>query len=424
MSTVTASQLLPQKAITNEGSPPDGLPQDAPRVLLSIRLSVLTDETTSPERQESEMRSYAAARGWKIVGVASDLNVSATKVAPWNRKHLGEWIRDRAPEFDIILSFKLDRLVRQNIDLHQMIEWCKKFQKNLAAVHDPIDLSSPHGEALASLIASMARIEAANMGIRLTSLWDHSRGVADRWLVGRPPYGYTTVEGDVGKILVIDHEKARVLRWIYHKLKQGKSYYYMKQILERAGVPNPTGGKKWHPSTIARLLKNPSLRGIKTHGNNKRGAQPPTPILNENGQTVRIADPTFTDEEHEEILRLCSRREGIGKNKRESRSKFQGIIKCPGCSRDLIYRHNKRKLADGTYKEHNYLRCNRYLGDPCDAPGLPNADGVYESLVATATEKIGDLKVAYRRYARGATKNLPPLSCEQASITSESARDH
>lgn len=64
-------------------------PQDAPRALLSIRLSVLTDDTTLPVRQELDLRILARERGSRVVGVASDLNVSATKVPPWKRKELG-----------------------------------------------------------------------------------------------------------------------------------------------------------------------------------------------------------------------------------------------------------------------------------------------------------------------------------------------
>ncbi|MGW1149603.1 recombinase family protein, partial [Streptomyces sp. NPDC002454] len=65
------------------------LPADAPRALLSIRLSVLTEDTTSPVRQELDLRLLAREKGCRVVGVASDLNVSATKVPPWKRKELG-----------------------------------------------------------------------------------------------------------------------------------------------------------------------------------------------------------------------------------------------------------------------------------------------------------------------------------------------
>ncbi len=101
--------------------------------------------------------------------------MSANKVPPWKRPELGEWINNRAPEFDQILFWKLDRFVRRISDLHLMIEWCKEYGKVLAADKDPIDLDSAYGEMMVTMIAGMARIEAANTGVRLESLWKYAR---------------------------------------------------------------------------------------------------------------------------------------------------------------------------------------------------------------------------------------------------------
>ncbi|MGW1137202.1 recombinase family protein [Streptomyces zhihengii] len=54
-------------------------------------------------RQELELRDLARDRGLRVVGVARDLNVSATRVPPWRRKELGHWLHERAPDFDVIL---------------------------------------------------------------------------------------------------------------------------------------------------------------------------------------------------------------------------------------------------------------------------------------------------------------------------------
>ncbi|MFI8904917.1 hypothetical protein ACIGV8_05160 [Streptomyces albidoflavus] len=75
----------------------EALPADAPRALLSVRLSVLSRNTTSPVRQELDLRVLAREHGYRVVGVASDLHVSATKVPPWRRKELGEWLNNRVP---------------------------------------------------------------------------------------------------------------------------------------------------------------------------------------------------------------------------------------------------------------------------------------------------------------------------------------
>lgn len=105
------------------------LPADAPHALLSIRLSVLTEGTTSPARQKLGLLLLAREKGYRVVGVASDLNVSATKVPPWKRKELGEWLNNRSPEFGALLFWKVDRFIRRMSDLSTMIEWYKRYGK-------------------------------------------------------------------------------------------------------------------------------------------------------------------------------------------------------------------------------------------------------------------------------------------------------
>ncbi len=123
-----------------------------------------------------------------------------------------------------------------------MIEWCREYDKVLAADKDPIDLDSAYGEMMVTMIAGMARIEAANTSIRLESLWKYARTV-DRWVIGKPIYGFTTEEGRDGRRLVAHPFHRRVLRWIYQMLKRGRSMYKITQIVNRAGVPAPNGGK-------------------------------------------------------------------------------------------------------------------------------------------------------------------------------------
>jgi hypothetical protein len=71
-----------------------------------VRLSVLTDETTSPERQR-EADDIAAALGidfgeGETFREAVDLDVSASKFGPFDRPQLGGWL-DRPDEYDALL---------------------------------------------------------------------------------------------------------------------------------------------------------------------------------------------------------------------------------------------------------------------------------------------------------------------------------
>ncbi|MET9380834.1 hypothetical protein ABZY09_06995 [Streptomyces sp. NPDC002928] len=75
------------------------------RVLVALRISYLTDESTSLERQLADAREYIAKKvtqglNWVEVGVARDAHVSATKQHPMDRAELGHWLKERAPEFE------------------------------------------------------------------------------------------------------------------------------------------------------------------------------------------------------------------------------------------------------------------------------------------------------------------------------------
>jgi DNA invertase Pin-like site-specific DNA recombinase len=325
------------------------LPADAPRALLSVRLSVLTDETTSPARQELDLRRFAIMRGCRVVGVARDLNVSATKVPPWKRPELGEWINNRAPEFDQILFWKLDRFVRRISDLHLMIEWCKEYGKILAADKDPIDLDSAYGEMMVTMIAGMARIEAANTGIRLESLWKYAR-TTDRWVIGKPVYGYATVESADGRKLVLDEFKTRILRWVLAMLRRGRSMYRITQIINRAGVPSPNGGI-WYARTMVSILKNPALKGVRVIRPPKSTSKDISRIVYDaDGKPIRVAPPIFSDEEFNEIQDLLKNNSKYGSRERRKRlSSFLGVVKCGVCETNMVKHVSTKKRANEVF---------------------------------------------------------------------------
>ena len=83
------------------------------RALIAVRLSRVTDATTSPERQLSTCRELCKQRGYEVVGVAEGLDVSAGSTSPFERPRLGDWLKNRLGEFDVIVFFRMDRIVRR-----------------------------------------------------------------------------------------------------------------------------------------------------------------------------------------------------------------------------------------------------------------------------------------------------------------------
>lgn len=260
------------------------LPEDAPRALLSIRLSVLTEDTTSPVRQELDLRMLARDKGYRVVGVASDLNVSATKVPPWKRKELGEWLNNRAPEFDALLFWKLDRFIRRMSDLSTVIEWCERYGKNLVSKNDAIDLSTTVGRIMVTLIGGIAEIEAANTSTRVSSLWDYARTQTD-WLVGKPAYGYETAERDGRTVLAIKGDAHKALHWARRMALRGVSARRMVRCLVRSELMSAG----LTPSTLLRRLRNPALMGYRVEENKQGGKRRSRLVLGNDGKPIRVA---------------------------------------------------------------------------------------------------------------------------------------
>ncbi|KQX43501.1 hypothetical protein ASD97_25855 [Streptomyces sp. Root63] len=379
------------------------LPPTASRVLLSIRLSILTEETTSPIRQELDLVRMAVERESRVVGIARDLGVSATKVPPWKRPQLGEWITNRAPEFDEILFWKLDRFVRRISDLHLMIEWCKEYAKTLAAKNDPIDLSTEFGQFMVTIIAGMARIEAANTGVRIESLWKFARTAEKRWVIGKPVYGYRSVDqGDGTKALVIDPERARVLRWVYSMVVRGTSLYRACRLLTRAGILPPNKGK-WGSGNLKVILINPALMGYRVYRpKGLKQGQPSLIAYNTEGEPIRLAEGIFTKEEFDRLQEILAARANKEVRQQNNRTPFLGTMKCGVCGSNWYDTQKVWERKSGEVMRATRLRCSSYVnGGSCGMKAFDDPQEVYDLLKNTVLEEIGDFQVIHRKYTRG-----------------------
>ncbi|WP_405799518.1 recombinase family protein [Streptomyces sp. NBC_01506] len=366
------------------------LPDDALRALLSVRLSVFTDDTTSPVRQELDLRQEALSKGHRIVGVASDLNVSATKVPPWKRKALGKWLNDRTPEFDVLWFWKLDRFIRNLNDLNVMMNWSLKYGKNLVSKHDTIDLTTTAGKIMVTIIGGVAEIEAANTSTRVASLWDYTK-TQDEWLVGKPPYGYVTADDDQGKVvLVIDEDAYKALHWARRMALRGVSATRMVVRLKRSGLMS----EGLTSTTLLRRLRNPGLLGLRVEEEKDGGVRRSKLVIGRDGNYVKVAEPIFTQEEFDTLQVAIDRRGKTQPRRTRGATKFLGVLICSDCGSNMTV-----QVTCNSHGEYRYLRCQK-----CKSGGLgaPHPMSVYERVVADVLKVLGDEPVRVREYAQGA----------------------
>ncbi|WP_445271047.1 recombinase family protein, partial [Streptomyces sp. DSM 41634] len=100
-----------------------------------IRLSVLTDETTSPERQREADDKIAAELNIDFgsgdaLREAVDLDVSASTFGPFDRPELGGWLA-RPAEYDALVWWRFDRAIRSMAHMHDLAKWAKQHHKML-----------------------------------------------------------------------------------------------------------------------------------------------------------------------------------------------------------------------------------------------------------------------------------------------------
>lgn len=336
------------------------LPADAPRALLSVRLSVLTEDTTSPVRQELDLRREALNRGCRVVGVASDLNVSATKVPPWKRKQLGNWLNNRAPEFDVLLFWKLDHFIRRLSDLNTMIDWALKYGKNLVSKHDSIDLTTVVGKIMVTFVGDIAEIEATNTSTRVASLWGYTK-TQSAWLVGKPAFGYTTTEDENGNVVLsIAADAHKALHWCRRLARRGVSATRMVKLLKRAGLASDG----LTATTLLRQLRNPALMGYRVEEEKKGGARRSKVVRDKNGKPIRVAEAIFTDAEFDELQAdLDKRSKGQPQRRPGGATMFLGVFIRSDCKTNMTVQRNRVK--DRVYE---YLRCQGCKGGATDHP--------------------------------------------------------
>ncbi len=372
------------------------------RVLICVRLSRLTDESTSPERQLAMCREVCAERGWEVVGVAEDLDVSAGTTSPFDRPELGDWLNNRFDEFDVLVFFRADRIVRRLFDLSDLIRWSKQHAVTLvSATERHFDLSTDFGDIIALLVAKVAEMELAAISERNASAFRYNIRQG-KWRGGNPPWGYLPSDAsgewrlvqDPAQVEVI-HEVVRraldgePLRAIAHDLTKRKVLTTKDRFAEVQG--RKVEGYEWHSGPLKRSLTSPTLLGqVVTReplldGNGKpsrdsRGKKKygPAIVLREaDGTPIVRSEPILTREIFDRVCVELSERENRKEPTKRSNGLLLRVAYCAVCGEPAY------KLKGGKGRADRY-RCKSASGaTSCGGSSIkmPLADSVVEAAV-------------------------------------------
>ena len=332
------------------------------RAAIYGRLSLLTDETTSPERQRGSGERYVKAMDWAY-DPKRDFYGDFDSISG-SKKHVlrpaFNQLMANLDRYDVIVVYKLDRFTRRLAELVDVLDELRERSITLIAIEDGIDTSKGvHAQLLASIIGAVAQMEAETIGERVAAAQEYmSRN--GRYRGGQRPFGFRPAPTEVmnGHIYRQDPNEVTTLGDIISQfLDDDKSYRSICRGLNEQGVEAPraramregwekrrdkaqvlgkdfnedapnVSGFEWNVPAVKYLLANPILMGHGRFGEDL--------IRDDQGTPIEIAPPVVDLAAFNRIAAKMDECRQGGTGKVRSETLLSGIATCGSCGRALV----------------------------------------------------------------------------------------
>jgi site-specific DNA recombinase len=167
----------------------------------------------------------------------------------------------------VLVAYSLDRLARNTRDAIDILEKLRKNKADLASITESLNTRSAIGQFLFELLASFAQLQRRQIVERTSSAMRHYQkngrrmGRLDRSPYGKmpDPNGPKVKDKESGLLtdrpaaMIDNPEEQAVIERIRLLRSQGNGLRKICQHLEEAGIP--CRGKRWHPSTVASIIR-------------------------------------------------------------------------------------------------------------------------------------------------------------------------
>lgn len=196
-------------------------------------------------RQEELCRALADRKGWQVVElyVDNDVSASSAKERPEYTRMLSDL---EAGTISAVVVYAIDRLTRRPMELETFIDLTERLNVSLANIAGEIDLATPMGQAQARMMGLVARLEAQNIGKRVRDQ------KLQRAMQGIPHKGRHRLFG-YDKDWQKKPDEAAVVSEMFARRARGESTTSIARDLTTRGVKT-VSGRNWTSGVLGETL--------------------------------------------------------------------------------------------------------------------------------------------------------------------------
>lgn len=285
------------------------------RVAIYARFSSDKQSDASIEDQVRIARALVEREGSTSVEIFSDYGISGKDLRRPGVQALLDALR--ANSIDTLVTESLDRVARDQEDAHHIRKLMRKHGVTFVTVDGTrMDATNNSAHMLYSMKALIAEQYRADLSAKTKRGLE---GVALKGLsTGHNPYGYTST---AEKKIVIDPERAAVVRRIYDEYARGASMLRIAAGLNRDQIPTPRRTKSWGVSTIVSILQSEKYSGAWSFGD-----------VTSHRPDLQIVAPELVERVHAEIR---ARKRSPGGPRSRRGYLISGLVKCGVCGEPM-----------------------------------------------------------------------------------------
>ncbi|WP_341941741.1 recombinase family protein [Microbacterium sp. LWH10-1.2] len=295
-----------------------GILRGMSRTALYLRISRDSEKLgRGVSRQRKECLELAARAGLNVVAEFEDNDISASRYSRKTRPEFERMLeRAEAGDFDTLLAWDLDRLIRKPVDGERIITLNEKAALNVRTVFDTVDLRSPNGVMFLRIKVAVSAQESDLKGQRVKAA-HRQRLEEGKPISGRTPFGWK-----VGGLELEPKEADAIREGVAHVLAGG-SIFSLQKSWNTSGLFGPSG-KPWSASSVKNVLRRWRNAGVVEH----------------RGEPLEVKsqiEPIVSRGELEEI-RLKLELQPSPQGRPLAKSWLSGVMKCGVCGEKMLPR--------------------------------------------------------------------------------------